>query len=167
MRHRLNFLVFIFAASACIAAPAQTLTYGTWQVSVEAQGTSVEASTVNESGSRLGLFCLVQVDKCIFYVTTQTTCTPNSTSTILVNADAGALTSSVTCTKLGDSYFNVIQDTTDMNGVISESNSLGIAMPLQGGLFKVLHFNLSGASNAIKSAEQQTSNLAKNLDHTM
>jgi hypothetical protein len=54
-----------------------------------------------------------------------------------------------------------------MNGVISESNSLGIAMPLQGGLFKVLHFNLSGASNAIKSAEQQTSNLAKNLDHTM
>lgn len=167
MARRLKCLVFVLVAGAYCTAPAQTLRYGAWQVSVGTQSDSVDARTANESGSVFGYLCLAKVDKCIFYVTTQTTCTPNSIGKILINSDAGVLTSLVTCTKLGENYYNVIHDTINVSGVLSAGNSIGIAMPLQDGLFRVVHFSLSGARDAIKSAQQQTANLAMDVDHTM
>jgi hypothetical protein len=157
-------VVLTLATAFAVTAQGQTLTYGAWQADLgSAAGT--EASTVNESGSRFGFVCVVAINQCTYYISAHTTCTPGVASTILINTDAGALSSTITCTNLGGTYYNAIQDTSDLHDLVVKSKNLGIAFPMESGLFKVVRFSLDGAASAIYTAATKASELGKNADH--
>lgn len=154
-------------AALLTAMPASTLAqssrYGDWQVTVNAAAT--EASTVNQSGSILGFICVLSIDRCIYYVSAHTTCDQGGSSAVLINTDAGALVSTISCIKLGDNYYNSIQDSPDLDTAINKSTWLGIAIPMKSGQFKVVRFSLVGAFKATYEAAHQAAQLEKTVDH--
>lgn len=162
--------LFMLAATLTAAFPtitcaAQTTWYGDWQADLGASSTITEAFTTNQSGSIFGFICSASVNRCMYYISTHTTCDLGSTSTILISTDAGALTSTITCTKFGDNYYNAIQNTNDLNSGIAMSMNLGIAMPMKSGEFKVVRFSLVGAKAATGAAAARVVELEKNSDH--
>jgi len=180
LRHRLNQALclrgkymarkfFMLAVTLAAALPmitrAQTTRYGDWQAELSASSTMAETFTVNQSGSIFGFICSASVNRCTYYISAHTTCDPGSTSTILINTDAGALTSTITCTKFGDNYYNAVQNTDILDKGITTSSNLGIAIPMKSGEFKVVRFSLVGANAATAAAAARVVELEKNTDH--
>lgn len=156
-------LAAILAVVVPASALAQSSRHGDWTVSADASGT--EAATINKSGSIFGFACIVSIDRCIYYISTHTTCDQGASSAILISSDSGALASTINCIKLGDSYYNSIQSTSDLATAISKGTTIGIAIPMESGQFKVVRFSLIGASVAIPAAATRAAELAKDVDH--
>ena len=160
---------FMLATTLAAAFPfvthAQKTRYADWQADLLGSSTLTEAFTVNESGSTFGFICSASVNRCMYYVSAHTTCDPGSKSAILINTDAGALQSTITCTKLGDTYYSTIENSNDLSNGISTSSTLGIALPMKSGQFKVVRFSLIGANSAIQAAASRVVELENNTDH--
>ena len=160
---------FISATTLAVAFPlvahAQNARYADWQADLRGSSTLTEAFTVNESGSTFGFICSASVNRCMYYVSTHTTCDPGSKSAILINTDAGALDSTITCTKFGDTYYSTIENSNDLSNGIATSSTLGIALPMKNGQFKVVRFSLLGANSAIGATTARVLELEKNADH--
>jgi hypothetical protein len=147
-----------------LAALAERENSGDWWISISENDGYTEAFTANESGSTFGLVCLTNIDRCFFYISPQTTCNDGSASIVLINSDAGALSSKVTCTKLGDNFYSMIEDFDNVQSAIIKSNNIGIALPMESGLFKVVRFSLIGANAAIKKAADRAAAMVKKTD---
>lgn len=147
-----------------ITTPAQTTQYGDWQTDLTSSEVP-EAFTVNLSGSIFGFICSVSIDRCVYYVSANTTCNQGSKSSILINTEAGALTSDIICTQLGNNYYNVIQDTQDLSNAMLKSTNIGIAIPMESGEFKVVRFSLMGSNAATGVVAARAVELQKYRDH--
>ena len=141
-------LILTFTLSAAYATQEQTV--GDWIIS---PGNGLyEAYTANESGSTLGVICTV--DDCSFYLRAGTSCEKDASYTTLINSDSGAAVYDLKCTPLTINgqleYVMLIGDLKSFGNVLLNSSTVGFAMPLQSGQFKVSRFSLSGFPNAIK-----------------
>jgi hypothetical protein len=67
--------------------------------------------------------------------------------------------------KLGENYYNAISDTADLHTAIISSTTLGIAIPMESGQFKVVRFSLNGANTAIRAAANTAATYEKASDH--
>lgn len=143
------------------------MTYGDWKVKVYGDAQLTEAFTANSSGSIFGLLCLAANDVCSFYVFPQTTCEEGDASSILINSDAGALAAAIKCVKIGDTYYSFIQETSLVQDAVMKSKNIGIAIPMEGGQFKVVRFSLIGANSAILQAAQKAAEIAKTSDRML
>lgn len=161
--------IFVTAIALAMAFPlvahAQYTRYGDWQADLHGSSTLTEAFTVNESGSTFGFICSASINRCMYYISVHTTCDQGSKSAILINADSGALESTITCTKLGDTYYSTIENSSDLSDAIATSSTLGIAIPMKSGQFKVVRFSLLGAGSAIGATAARVVELEKNTDH--
>lgn len=144
---------------------AQTTTYGRWRADLSNSPTLTEAATTNESGSLFGFICLISENRCTYYFSAHTTCVPGVASTILINTDTGALTSTTACIKVQGNYYSSIQDTTGLHNAVMSSQTIGIAIPMESGQFKVIRFSLSGANSAISLVAKAAAELEKTSDH--
>jgi hypothetical protein len=148
-----------------VVAHAQDLRYGAWEADLSNASVATEATTVNQSGSRFGFICVISISQCTYYISAHTTCEPGSTSAVLINTDAGTLMSKITCTKLSGSYYNAIQDTADLHRAVTASNTIGIAIPMENGHFKVVRFSLAGANAAIYAVSNAAAASETKVDH--
>jgi hypothetical protein len=158
-------LATTLAAGFPLVTYAQNTRYADWQADLHGSSTLAEAFTVNESGSTFGFICFASINRCVYYISAHTTCDPDSKSAILINTDAGALDSTITCTKFGDTYYSTIENSNDLSNGIATSSTLGIALPMKGGQFKVVRFSLLGANAAIGATAARVVELEKNTDH--
>lgn len=164
MRRMLLTTCILLLVAASSVAVAQKVRYGDWQVDLSSS-TGTEAFTVNESGSIFGFVCFVSIDRCTYYISAHTTCDKGSKSTVLLNLDSGAATSTITCTEIDGTYYNALESSTDLATAIAASTTMGIAIPMQSGQFKVVRFSLNGANQATGAAARQATSLERNADH--
>jgi hypothetical protein len=152
MRRQLAFVLLGLFSIFSIAS-AQVQRFGSWRVDFGADQS--DAYTSNDSGSVFGFFCYE--NSCTFYLNTGSTCKENSRIPLLINADSGSNYSIGTCVvvKSGTTtrYFNSIQDK-DIVTAISSGRIIGFAIPMEGGDFKVVRFNLDGAIAASGKAAE-------------
>ena len=157
----------IFSLLSSAICYAETLRFGDWQVDLSFASEMTEAFTVNDSGSIFGAICVVSKDRCFYYVSPQVTCKEDDSSAVLINSDAGALSSTIICTKIADSYYSIIQETQNLLSLTSKSKNIGFAFPLADGKFKVVRFSLVGANDAILAAANKPIDKEKKRDQTL
>jgi hypothetical protein len=137
------------------SASAADLRFGDWVAHVT--GNEREAFTNNESGSALGVLCSVESQHCLAYLRANTTCSEGNKQVALVNTDSGAFPIDMLCSKIrgqsGPEFVNLLGSYDDMRDVILKHNSIGIALPMTGGQFKVVRFSLIGSNQAIEAVE--------------
>jgi hypothetical protein len=123
-----------------------------WTFQDTGNGTAV-AYTNNDSGSTLGVFCAA-AKNCSVYLKTATGCNDGAKYPVLVNADSGAMTVSLTCQNIASAgekrnFVFVFDDFNAIFCAMVKDSALGVALPLAGGQFKVARFSLNGSTETI------------------
>jgi hypothetical protein len=141
-------------------ARAESQTFGTWAASVDDTG-GVYASTVTDSGHILGQYCDPSVASCYWLLGMSTRCKPGAKYPVLVNSDTAAQGLEVGCTGetagQAGTYGLVFTDFEAISRIIASSHQLGIAFPLKGDQFRVVRFDLVGASAALAAMRASSS----------
>lgn len=137
------------------SAFADTTRYGEWLLD---RGPDYrEAYTGNASGSAVGVWCGEEIQSCFFYIRSNTTCEEGATGITLVNAETGAFSVELLCTKVEMNgkleYFNLLSNFDGMKKALEENTFIGFSIPMASGEFKVVRFGLRGSSQAIKAAQ--------------
>lgn len=144
---RCLFLVMCLMHAATVGAANRY--FGDWVVSVD--GGFYETYTANDSGSTLGLLC--SVDVCSFYLRTGMSCEAGGSYTVLINSELGASTQKISCfpmtMKGSQEYALLIGDIESFTNIVLGSSTVGIAVPMSNGQFKVSRFSLRGAGQAL------------------
>ena len=164
MRNLLIVLAFLVVPSFVYSADE---IHGDWKVSVHKDTQMTDTFTANNSGSVFGMICIAANDSCLFYVSPQTTCEDEAISNVLINSDAGALSTEIKCMKLGDTYYSIIKETSAVQEAVMKSKNIGIAFPMENGQFKVVRFSLVGANAAIISATEKAAIMVKTSDQLL
>lgn len=134
-----------------ISSIAQAQMIGAWTTGITKDREALFAVTLNESEHLLGQYCLPNAGGCFWMVSTNTSCEEGQVYPVLVNADFKASHISLVCRsqfekgKFG--YF--FQKFDEIDEVVSKSQRIGIAFPLESGQFRVIRFDLNGSGQAI------------------
>lgn len=130
--------------------PVQSIgRYGAW--SVVAGRNTVDAFTGNGSGSVFGVICGTS---CVAYVGINKNCADGDTYPALINSDNGGYAIDLKCLAVGDQRLLIIgHDFVDY----LDGKQIGVAVPLENGLFAVSRFSLSGAIQAVRVAMNRAS----------
>lgn len=150
MKKWLSILVFFTSISFSIDISAADRQIGDWIVS-DRNG-FYETYTGNESGSTLGLLCTSE--RCDFYFRSSTKCESDGTYLVLINSENGASSQRLTCVPLTiegkKEFVMLIGDIESFASTVLNSSTVGIAIPMASGQFKVSRFSLRGASKALE-----------------
>ncbi|HEX6212168.1 MAG TPA: hypothetical protein VF136_15405 [Methylomirabilota bacterium] len=135
------------------ASPAHSQTFGRWSVSADSDS-YLWASTTNDSGHALGQFCSLSEGSCVWLITMSPGCDPGEKYTALANTDAGAEAVGMICGgPLEGSpgrYGYAFNDFDRLTSLVTRGSSrIGIAIPLNGGQFRVVRFDLQGSQAAL------------------
>jgi hypothetical protein len=120
---------------------------------VSAENGIYETYTVNESGSTLGLLC-TNTD-CSFYLRAGITCESGGSYLALINSESGALSHELSCVPLTLSgrteYVILIGNIESFASTVMRSTTIGFAIPMASGQFKVSRFSLRGSTKALET----------------
>ncbi len=134
-----------------VTAYAEDRIIGDWVVSVD--GGIYETYTGNESGSTLGLLCTET--NCSFYLRAGITCESEGSYLALINSKNGASSQQLSCAPLTlngrTEYVILIGDIESFATTVLNSSTIGIAIPMASGQFKVSRFSLRGATKALEA----------------
>lgn len=151
-----SLLVALYTAMA-IAEP-----FGKWNVNASDSGDFLYAATMNDSGSTFGQFCYTSDGACFWLLDVAIPCDSGSLYPVLLNSDIGARQLQVKCgTSRDGTYTYGFTDFTAVDGIVKESQIIGIAFPLQKDQFKVVRFDLSGAAKAISTMREAFNRIQK------
>lgn len=154
MNRVLLILVLAFAPMSANAYKS-----GDWQVDIA--GETSEAYTVSDTGATFGILCAKKSASCVFYITSPTTCEQEATMPLIGNSDEGAISVTGTCTILDDAgrkvHVQVLSPFDTVELAVKMSRTIGFAMPLKDGQFRVYRFSLAGSATAITAVRQAAS----------
>lgn len=144
----------IFLLLLCLpyaTAFAANRVIGDWVVSADSG--LYETYTGNESGSTLGLLCTDT--SCSFYLRAGITCESGASYLALINSENGASAQQLSCAPLTlngrTEYVILIGDIESFATTVLSASTVGIAIPMASGQFKVSRFSLRGASKALEA----------------
>src|SRR4051812_23717698 len=88
----LSVALFVISCAGQVqsAKAADTQNFGNWIVGIQAGGTGMYASTVNDSGLVLGEYCYFKSKTCIWLVSADSKCDEGDKYPTLGNTDGGA-----------------------------------------------------------------------------
>lgn len=133
------------------AVYAETKKYGDWYVDLES--TYAEAYTTNSSGSTLGMYCLKSSQECLYYLSSGDTCTVDTRTVALINADTGAAMAGLLCIQLESKrHINLFTNFDEIDSTLRGNKLIGLALPMKDGQFKVVRFSLNGSNQATTEA---------------
>lgn len=134
------------AAAIVTCAHAQT-THGDWSIDRLSEEDSIYAATINDSGGLLGKVC--SREGCSWIVTASAACNHGKTYPALLSAAVGAGHVTLICSpnKKTAGRF-VIQDFDTMEKAVSGGTTVGFALALDSGEFKVARFQTGGWDRA-------------------
>ena len=127
----------------------------TWDISSSIDvngGEFVYAGTINSDGRILGQSCYITDGSCFYFVDLGITCETDSQYPSLLNSGKGAVSASLVCGRKLDNGNNVfrIPSFDDVNEIVLSADSVGFAVAIEAGRFKVVRFSLSGSTRAIE-----------------
>lgn len=143
-------LLLLLCLPYAVASYAANRVFGDWVVSAEAG--IYETYTANDSGSTLGLLC-TDTD-CSFYLRAGITCENGGTYLALINSESGASSHQLSCAPLPlngrTEYVIMIGDIESFATTVLRSTTIGFAIPMANGQFKVSRFSLRGSAKALE-----------------
>ncbi len=147
-------------------AASQPVVVKDWSFIDTGNGTGI-AKTYNESGSVLGLYCAA-ANNCDAYMMTAMGCDDGHKYPGLVNADSGAYNVTVTCQNIASAgekpnFAFVFDDFNTIKGLMLKDHSVGIALPLASGQFKVARFSLEGSNETLAAVNRAITNGSKQV----
>jgi hypothetical protein len=127
-------------------------------------GTGI-AKTINDSGSVLGIYCAA-LKNCDAYLISSMTCEVGSKYPGLINAGSGSFSISVTCKNIAadgekPNYAFVFAEFDLIRNLMLKDHSVGVALPLANGQFKVTRFSLEGSNETLAAVGRAISNGTK------
>lgn len=150
-------LLVALALLAAEGSPAATPDFGDWRVARSADGTSLDAYTVNESGSLLGEHCNAADHSCNWLVVTAIRCSGDDEYPVLGNTSTGAVPLQVQCQgatdDAGSQFRYGFTDWQQLEALMQDAARVGFAMPMSEDQFQVLRFSLTGRSAATAAIE--------------
>jgi hypothetical protein len=114
---------------------------------------SAIASTGNGTGSSLGVYCVAKRN-CSIYLATDTGCEDGQRYTLLLNASTAAYALNSTCRGISSPgekqhFVFFLEDFDAIIATMMKEHTVGFAIPIAGGEFKVARFSLEGSNEAI------------------
>jgi hypothetical protein len=133
---------------------AQTRTFDDWVVTVDDDGTSIYAATVNDSGEMFAEMCFLSSGSCNWVLGISTACKEDHVYAVLANSSITAKALDITCLKeLGDGTHVYSFEWKPLESVIKGASWVGMAIPMEGDAFQVVRFSLKGLDASTKLLE--------------
>jgi len=143
-------LIFACLLHTLAFAQASSWTYG--QTSDK---TARYAMTVNDSNGILSQRCEADQEQCFWSIAISTQCEKDASFPILASTDTGAAHLTVYCGRSfvynGDTYYQYFFNFDAVDKLVRSGQTIGFAMALQSGQFRVVRFDLSNAVKTIDS----------------
>lgn len=124
---------------------------GAWQVVLDTPGIQI-AKTINDSNSVAGIICFTLDNSCSAYISADIGCEENAKYPLMVNAKTGASTLNTTCLTLSKVQYLIIEEFSSAVAAFESGGEVGFAVPMQSGKFRVVRFDCTGATAAIRQA---------------
>ncbi|WP_292979358.1 hypothetical protein [Nitrosomonas sp.] len=150
-RFNINKIFMSFIVAFYFYGPyANAQTNGSWIAETESKH-FLYAATVNDSGALLGQYCFPGEGSCIWLVGMEIPCNKDDKYHGLANSDIGAQPLELLCdTQLDNGLYRyVFTDFKAVDTIVRRDRRLGIAIPLADGQFRVVRFDLEGATRAL------------------
>jgi hypothetical protein len=144
--------MLLILCSLASHAYAESRTFGDWVVSPS--GGIYEAFTANDSGSTFGVIC--GADDCKFYLRLGiSSCDKDASYKTLINSDSGASVFNLSCSPLTiegrKEYVLLIEESLkSLSDPLLKTTTIGFAIPMAGGQFKVSRFSMRGFPKAME-----------------
>lgn len=155
MKNKHTRSIFALLVGATLVLPAYAANFEAWSIHPADDGTGVgTAGTMNDSGSSLILACGTGTNggRCVWTIYMGTSCDRGHKQSLFVNSDAGAVHLTVACTgQIPEGLYSyVFPDLDEVDRIIRQGTRIGFALPLKSDNFRVIRFDLQGATNAIE-----------------
>lgn len=136
--------------------------FGDW--AVISDGSDMVAATQRDNFSKvLAYRCFNALGKCVHVLIAGTVCDDGHTYPVLVSSEHSALSMNTICS-MNDGRGELILTEYDLiHAIIQKSQTIGIAVPMTSGQFKVVRFSLKGSSQAMDYAEKHFGDSAEYL----
>ncbi|EHN67938.1 hypothetical protein [Aliivibrio fischeri] len=154
-------LLLLLIANSSFAAEE---VHNDWVINTD-QSDYFYAATVNNSGHVFGKYCYFDSEQCLYLVGIDITCTKGNEYPILINSDPGASSQILYCgDKVGNQNVLVFNDFDKIDNLAKEGKTLGIAIPMESGKFKVSRFSLSGSTYSIQKMTAEAEKKLSTVD---
>lgn len=132
------------------AAAGRAQTIGSWFVETTKTG-FLAALSANASGNVLGQFCYPDEGSCVWLIGLKTGCRRGERYPVLANSDAGSVHLHVLCDgQLEGGLFRYAFTNFDqVDNIVRRGARVGFAVPLEQDEFRVIRFDLAGATGAL------------------
>lgn len=136
--------------------------FGAWSVDMGDDHSFIYAATVNDSGGLLGEYCTPSEGSCMWVLGISTKCDTGHQYPVLANADTGAVELEIVCNgELPNGMYKYAFSSFDqIDSLVKAATRIGFAMPMQGDQFRVVRFQLNGASAAVASMRTAAEKMA-------
>ena len=149
---RAGILIALLSGSTALSPVVAQSSFGSWYAGASDDKAKHFAITLNDSGNMLGEYCYPKSGgNCYWMFAVSAACVKGDKYPVLVNAESGALYLEIYCyepAQTGLSQF-AFTDFDRSNNIIAKNSRIGIAMPMQGDQFRVVRFDLNGATAAL------------------
>ena len=147
-----NEIILCFCVFTCsLPSFAQVQTSKDWHWDLTSSDDYAYAATVNSDGRILGQYCYYSDKSCVYLVSLGIICETGAEYPSILNSNTGAADVRLIC---GDKYQGenvfIIKPFDDVDNIVMAANTVGFAVALEEGTFKVVRFSLSGSTHAIK-----------------
>ncbi|HET8883288.1 MAG TPA: hypothetical protein VFM56_14005, partial [Solimonas sp.] len=137
--------------------------FGAWTVMPTADGSALIAMTSNDSLQGLGLYCFINTQRCVWFITLKLGCDKSNQYQVFANSDlSGPAVLTLICVRaMGlaafPGYYQYgFSDSDAINNLLRSSRHVAFAIALEDARFLSARFNLDGAHEAIANAQTQT-----------
>ena len=154
------FLAVLFMVVGAGLAHGQD--YGDWTVDLK-NPSGYSVTTVNDSGRALGQYCFFENESCYWLIELDSHCEEDHKYPVLANGDTGAASLELICYgRLDDGgYGYAFTNFDQVDKIIQQSSRVGFAIPMQDDEFRVVRFNVRGATRAISAMSEAAAKRSK------
>ncbi len=166
MSRSVQVLILMLLSTLSNASSAQLRMFGSWGIGPIVDNEGVYAATINDSEAIFGQYCYPDKGACYWLLANDIDCDTGSKYPVLVNTDSGASSLELLCFKLKDKGRYAFTDFDAIDKIARGSTRLGIAFPMQNGLFQVHRFSLDGSTRAVDVMREAAEKLMKSPTNT-
>ena len=155
MKSRLLVMFGIILIAWGASARAESTAFGDWFWDFSDNDDFVFAATMNSDGRILGQYCYYNEEYCIYVVSFGTLCTEGDKYPVLLNTETFSKSVEMVCGHIyKDANVFYFTDFDEIDSAVRSSPSIGYALAMKEGRFKVVRFSLSGSGKAIDAMRE-------------
>ena len=158
---RLIFLVFFLVLCQSSLADQRFID---WSVTTTSNGNTIAATVQDNADKMLAYICYKKLNSCVHVLMADIACVDGQKYPVLVNSNTSALAMIGLCVAIENGKFElVLTEFDNIHRLLQQSSTIGFAVPMESGLFKVVRFSLNGSSKAMDYAEKSLNSRSEYL----